>query len=133
MPKNKGFTLVELLVVLAIIAVIMTLASTSVISVLNKNRAKLATNMEENLESAGIAYIEENRLTLTKCTNINKDALIFSPSSCYKEIKVNDIIASALFEDNRGYCDKNASVWVYKENLGAYSELKAYVKKGTCK
>lgn len=132
MSKNKGFTLVELLAVLAILATIMTIAVTSVTSVLNKNREKLAEKMESDLSSAAIAYIEDKHWTLAKCTSVDAETQSFSPASCYKEVAVKDIIDSGLFTDDEGYCDSSAKVWIYKENLGTYSELKAYVKKGTC-
>lgn len=136
MSKKKGFTLVELLAVLAIIGLVATLASTSVISILNKNKKTLVQEMEEKLKDAAISYVEANKIYLSKCTSINISTKNpgWYPDKCYKEIQVGEIINQGLFTDDNGYCDKTASVVVYKELVNnQYLELNTYIKEGTCK
>ena len=55
--EKKGFTLVELLVVIAVIGIIMTVATFSVVGILNREKNKLLDEMEKNLKEAAKAYI----------------------------------------------------------------------------
>lgn len=134
MKKKRGFTIVELLAVIAILGIIVTFAVSSVSRVLSKQDEKLRTEMEKNLKEAAIAYIQDKKIILKECsTDFSKENPNATENKCYREVKVQDIINQSLFEDNNEYCNKNATVLVYKENKGNYSELEAYVKEGTCR
>jgi type IV pilus assembly protein PilA len=57
MKMRKGFTLVELLIVLAVIAALMSVATPTAINAVNKaNGSAVAQNLQ-NLVSAGISYV----------------------------------------------------------------------------
>lgn len=138
MKKKNGFTLVEMLAVITLIAILMSVSALSVTTILNKNEQKLKEEMKKNLGSAAISYLESNRTILRKCSkDFDTSNLSSNEPSCYREIKVSDLLEKGFFTDNRGYCKKDAIVWVYKavENRGAeneYSELRTYIKEETC-
>ena len=49
---KKGFTLVELLVVIALLAIIAVLVTTSVIGIMNRSRSSLSDTQKDTLEKA---------------------------------------------------------------------------------
>ncbi len=132
MKQKKGFTLVEVLVVLGILAILMTLSATSVISIMRKNDDKLKNEMEKNLKEAAIAYMEEKKIILKKCSNNFDPANPNTETSCYKKLTVQELINSGLFTDEAGYCKKEENILIYRANENEYTELRAYVKEGTC-
>ena len=93
--KNSGFTLVELLAVIVILATIITIASSSVIAIMNKARKNMAHEVRNNLAETALTYVVENSY-LEKCsvefskeiyennniTNLNNN------TSCYKRVTV---------------------------------------------
>jgi len=134
MNRKKGFTLVELLAVLGILGILVTLASTSVLTILNKQRETLAKEMQDNMLDAAISYIQDKRITLKKCnSSFNPETPDPTESNCYRIIKVADIVNSGLIDDNSEYCDRNADIIVYKATLPNYTELRSYAKEGICK
>lgn len=131
--EKKGFTLVELLVVITILGILMSVASISVVGILNREKNKLLEEMEKNLSEAAIAYIQSEKIMLKSCsTSFDPEHPNGADTSCYREISVQDIANSPLFTDDEEYCDRTQKVMVYKYNNGNYTDLRAYVKKGTC-
>ena len=131
MKKKNGFTLVELLAVIGILGILMTIASVSVVSILTKQKETIATDTEKKLKDAAISYIQDKKIRLTTCpSNFNPESP--SPATCYKKIKVSEIINRGLFEDNANTCDREAEIIVYKSAQGSYTENLAYAKEGIC-
>ncbi len=132
--KKNGFTLVEILAVIAVLGILITIASKSVITIMNREKQKLVNETQKNLESAAIAYIQSERITLTTCnTSFDPQNPKTNERNCFREIKVNDIIKSGLFTDDQKYCDRESSVLVYRYKSAEYSDYRAYIKEGTCK
>lgn len=134
MQGKNGFTLIELLAVIGIIGILMMIASSAVISILNKQKEALAKDTEQRLKDAAVSYIQEKSIKLTKCpTEFNPANPNPSVSTCYRKIKVSEIINSGLFDDFQGYCDKTKEILVYKETKTNYTDLKAFSKEQICK
>lgn len=57
--NNKGFTLIELLTTIAILAIIITIASPFVVTALNNSRQKSYDIMIENIKTSAKTYYEE--------------------------------------------------------------------------
>ncbi len=94
----------------------------------------MAKQEEKNLANAAVAYIQEKKIKLTECNaNFDPENPSSIYSSCFREIRVNDIKNTGLFTDDQNYCDQNAKVVVYKKKNAEYSDILAYVKEGTCK
>lgn len=140
MKKRKGgFTLTELLAVIVVLAIIIMLASTSVISVVNKARTKTSLEMRETLKDAALIYTLEN-IYLEKCSvsfsqevyEHNDISNMRDNTSCIKSVSVATLKNAGLFEDNRGYCSNEDEVFVYRYYNGTNSEYKAYVSDEAC-
>lgn len=131
---KKGFTLVELLAVIAILGILMTVAGVSVIAVLNNQRNTLGLNMERDLKEAAISYVQEKSIYLKTCSSsFNPQNPSSSESSCYKVITAKEIISLGLFEDNKDYCKKEEKIIVYKENIGSYKDFSVYMPDKMCR
>ncbi|MCI8575698.1 MAG: type II secretion system protein [Bacilli bacterium] len=133
MKKKQGFTLVELLAVIGIIGILVTIASASVVSVLNKQKETLAADTEKKLKDAAIAYIQDKKIRLTSCPSNFDPKNPGSQTSCYRKIKVAEIINQGLFDDTAGHCNKEAYIIVYKSAQENYKENIAYAEEGICK
>lgn len=132
MKQKKGFTLVEVLVVLGVLAILMTLSATSVISIMKRNNEKIKSEMEKNIKDAAIAYVEEKKISLRKCSMDFDPANPNSETNCYQTITVEELIKSGLFTDDAAHCNKEEKILIYRASESEYSELRAYLKEGTC-
>ena len=62
--NRKGFTLVEVLVVIAIVAILLLVLVPNVFIMINKNNEKSCNNLVKNIESAAKIYVMENKYNL---------------------------------------------------------------------
>lgn len=90
--NNKGFTLVEMLVVIALIAVISTGIAIGMFGMLDDQRSNLTDIEIENIENAACTYAETNDLR-EKC---NSDS-----SLC--EISVSNLILWGYLDEDLEY------------------------------
>ena len=103
--NNKGFTLIELVAVIAILLVIMTIAMPSITSLLGRTEDKISKEKENAFISAARDYVSDNYNTV----------LPSGKNKCY-------ITLENLY--NRGYLSENS----YKDtNDNAYSGDSYYV------
>lgn len=137
--KNSGFTLVELLAVIVILATVITIASGSIFAIMNNSKKSMAREVRSNLEATALTYVLDH-IYLEKCsvafskeiyeekniTNLNTNM------ACFKRVRVEELTSEGLFEDNRGFCDKDDVVIVYRYNDGVNSEYKTFVSEETC-
>lgn len=139
MHKKDGFTLIELLAVISILAIIITIAATSISNITKKAKEGTSEEMRENLKDAGITYALES-LRLQKCSEDFSQAVyidgdiskLAENSSCAKTVSVSTLKAEGLFEDEKGYCEDTAYVIIYRYYDGTNSEYKAYVSDDAC-
>lgn len=96
--NKKGFTLTELLGVIVVLAVIVTIAGTSVITIINKSKKHTAQEMVNNLKDAAITY----------CLDTSQK------SSC--SVTVENLISSGDFQDDKKACDKTKTIVVTRSN-----------------
>ncbi|MBR3897792.1 MAG: prepilin-type N-terminal cleavage/methylation domain-containing protein [Bacilli bacterium] len=64
--KNKGFTLVELLAVIVMIAIVASISVPIIISVINDSRAKSYDRQVEMIKDAAERYVNENALEFSE-------------------------------------------------------------------
>ncbi len=137
--KDKGFTLVELIVVIAILGLLAGLASYSIVSILQRSQNMTSDEMENNLGDAAVTYgLAE--IFLEKCTpgfQIKANSLsdpTNPTSSCFRKVKVSYLKDNGYFNDDGNHCNQDAEVYIYNyvEQANGSGEYRAYVPKGTC-
>ena len=123
MKEHKGFTLVELLAVIAILGIIMGIGAMSVVSILSHQQDTLNEEMRKNLQDAAVAYAEKHHLRLTTCQVTfdpqNKEA-DDANKSCYKMVQIKDIVDDGIFSDGANHCNHEEYILIYKANKGNY-------------
>ncbi len=145
--KKSGFTLVELLAVIVILATIISIATGTVISILNRTRKQAAVEVRNNLAQVAITYALEGKY-LEKCsldfsremaTNHELNAVSLNDvrnQPCYAKVTVEEVKAAGLFEDGRGFCDNSDTIIVYryteKDGENENSEYKAFISDTIC-
>ena len=68
--NNKGFTLIETLMVIVLIGIISLILVPNVVSMINKNKTKSCENLKNNIISATKIYVNENKYDLNfTCDN----------------------------------------------------------------
>lgn len=95
--NRKGFTLVEVLLSLAILALLLLILVPNVFVLVEKNNVKSCENLIKNIESSAKIYVTNNKYNLgIKCYNRN------DPNTTLK-ITLNDLINSGdLTTDSSG-------------------------------
>ena len=112
--NKKGFTLVELLAVIAVLSIIIGIATMNVISAINKSKSEIQKEMIGNLKEAAKMYC---------------NAEVFGPSVNKCSVTVQELINSGDFENNNEHCDRNKTIIVNKTN----ADDEVFVPDGTCK
>jgi len=115
--NKKGFTLVELLVVIVILAVIMSIAIPSITSSIERSKDKQKTQIIKLIESAGELYVDKHKNTV-KPGPITLDKLIGDGLITAQEMKDPFNEKSTLC----GYISYNGSdvVWVDQSGSKQY-------------
>ena len=62
--NKKGFTLIETIMVIAILALLMLILVPNVISLINKNNIKSCQNLEDSIKNAAKVYVANNKYQL---------------------------------------------------------------------
>lgn len=120
---KKGFTLVELLAVLAILSVVIVIAGTSYSTVNRKNKIKHCKNLKLQIENTAIEYVSEQNyfhsFNELETTCIAEGGYSYEIYKCCKNYKnANDIIKEAKKNP------KNNGDIIYKEVRKKYTETR---------
>lgn len=117
--NNRGFTLVELLVVIVILIAIVSLAIPSITSSMERSKDKINAGKKEVLGSAGELYLSSN--------NRSKLNTYYS-GDCYvtlTELKTDGYISDEEMKDANGdkfgeqvYWDKDKDVYTTSDSSG---------------
>ncbi len=139
MKSNRAFTLVELLGVIAVLAVVMLIAGTNVFGISGKSKEKMAEENRANFKEAALTHVI-GKITLAKCSvevssglKNGNASFIDDNNKCMKKITAKELRDIGVFEDNKKSCADSDYVVVYRYNDGANSEYKAYISKDFCK
>lgn len=139
MNKNSGFTLTELLAVVLILSILVTLATTGIMTILNRSKNDISTQIRNNLKESALTYVLES-FYLQKCernfslemesgNTTNLDA----NKTCFKSVTVSELVEKGFFDNNRDTCKMEDSVIVYRYDNGDYSDYKTYIGEDVCR
>ena len=85
--NKKGFTLIETIMVIAILALLMLILVPNVISLINKNNIKSCQNLEASIKNAAKVYVANNKYQLGFSCNASETTSIV-------KISIQDLINS---------------------------------------
>lgn len=108
--NKKGFTLIETIMVIAILALLMLILVPNVISLINKNNIKSCHNLEDSIKNATKIYVTNNKYQLGFSCDTTKEI---------KEIKIQDLIDSGDLKltDNKLVNPKDNSTILLNETV----------------
>lgn len=92
--NNKGFTLIEVLAVVALLGIILIITATSINSSSSKTKVKILNTKISNIEKAAVLYAQDNDNN-------------FSPSSSCQYKDASTTPENACKDINNCYCFKN--------------------------
>ena len=119
--NNKGFTLVELLAVIVILAIIMAFAMPNIYKVINKNKENNYEQLKETIVSATKTYISDYRYDISlnedKITNING-----------LEITDSKILVSSLVDEGNIKTTKEGIIVNPRNKNECLNLLESYIK-----
>lgn len=109
--NKKGFTLIETIMVIAILALLMLILVPNVISLINKNNIKSCQNLEASIKNAAKVYVANNKYQLGFSCNASETTSIV-------KIPIQDLIDSGdlkLQNDNLVNPKNNSTIKQDKE------------------
>ena len=147
MKKNKGYTLAELLVIIAIIGILISLTSYTITRVINASRNNIKEQELNSLMDAGKSYINtvidgEDTYSFTSGNYSGYDFILYLVNNCLSEstkkcdkstdVNTGEITVSLevpmaslkeyIDEDkyNVGFCGMHSSIIINKNSNGYY-------------
>lgn len=132
--NKKGFTLVELMAVIVILAILMTLGGVSVFKVVEDSKSELLKDQINSLKDTAITALEKKYFEICPSNFDEQNPDITQKNKCYREISVEELVANKAFENKNDLCKtkENKKIIVYRKNEGNFSELRSYVPENTC-
>ena len=104
MKNNRGFTLVELIAVMTLLAAIILVTVPVIINTIKKNDDKLGENFEKSLKQAAELYVERNRDIFPDLNNIGGNVVV----------SADDLVKAGYLKQDLENPIDNSSVLKYK-------------------
>ena len=81
MKDNRGFTLIEVILAVLILAILVIIAFPNITSIINKGKIESCENLRESILSASKMYIKDNRYNLDESVKCEKESDSQSPDN----------------------------------------------------
>ena len=122
---NKGFTLTELLAVIAIVGVLSSIALPNYLSQLNRTRQNEASSAITQLQNAIVAFADENGVYPTSWKDLNEVAAIMTPSGVTSQnnFKKMTLASSGCEQKNQNNCYTVEAIHANQDSLYTLSAL----------
>ncbi len=134
--KNKGFTLVEVIAVIAIIGLLVVIATSSVSKYLTSSRESVKESSLKDAQDAALSYAltlfipDSCAYTGSKSIDESNYSSYTLPTGCTKQtITVQELIDKQYFKDNGNLLKRSGQIIIYKHKVGTQYEVKAFAPK----
>lgn len=111
--NNKGFTLIELIATIALLAVVVSISFVSINAVIKSNKKEQCENLKSSIEAATKEYISDNRYK----SDFNLDGLNASKLNGYLSMPIIDPYTKSEIEPS----SINISVSISNGNVSSVS------------
>lgn len=124
MKKNKGFTLVELLAVITVIGIVLSIATTATVTIMNRGRKKSEMISAKDYVTAvndyNVIADKTDRLTTTNC-----DCVTMSTNLIRCNVQTTNGVSNKIKESLSGSLPKSGTVDI---NTTTYKVVSARLK-----
>ena len=119
--RNKGFSLVELVVVIALIGLIMTIIMSATINSREQALNKMDEEMKKNIKSAAEMYaidLDDSDSNEYNCKELSEWCTKDNGMWDEVEISLNSLIQKGYFQDSSKHCDEdeNKKITIERNN-----------------
>ncbi len=123
--SSRGFTLTELLAVIAIVGILSSIALPNYLSQLNRTRQNEASSTITQLQNAIVAFADENGVYPTSWKDLNEIAAIMTPSgvTSQDDFKQMTLASSGCEQKNQKNCYTVEAIHVNQDSLYTLSAL----------
>lgn len=133
MKKQKGFTLVELLGVIAILGVIATIATFSVLNIIESQKVELTKEQVANLKDSAMNYYIQSKKYLRVCASGTSVSTLWEMNAgdmtCSMKVSIGELVNKRYFENKNQICNENQFVLIYRNTS---TDTLVYVPDGAC-
>ena len=123
--SNRGFTLTELLAVIAIVGILSSIALPNYLSQLNRTRQNEASSAITQLQNAIVAFADENGVYPTSWKDLNEVAAIMTPSgvTSQDDFKKMTLASSGCEQKDQNNCYTVEAIHANQDSLYTLSAL----------
>jgi type II secretion system protein G len=123
--SNRGFTLTELLAVIAIVGILSSIALPNYLSQLNRTRQNEASSAITQLQNAIVAFADENGVYPTSWKDLNEVAAIMTPSGVTSQDDFNKmtLASSGCEQKDQNNCYTVEAIHANQDSLYTLSAL----------